>query len=100
MENGIRRVLKVCQIRHPSHAQEKKRNPLQEHRIRNDDGTEEHKQREHRVLNTIVVILEENFDNFDLEADIIQDESLESVQRDEGESSLYIFDEHEEYDIS
>jgi hypothetical protein len=57
------------------------------------------------VPNPNVVILEEifdeeNFDNFDQEAEIIQDESLESVQMDEGESSLYIFYEHEESYIS
>jgi hypothetical protein len=42
---------------------------------------------------------EEKFENFDQEADIIQDEILESVQSDEGESSFYIFNEHEELDI-
>jgi hypothetical protein len=35
---------------------------------------------------------DENLDNFDQEVDIVQDEILEY---DEGESSLYIFDEQE-----
>jgi hypothetical protein len=61
--------------------QEQRRNPLQEQRIKNED---EHRQRAPRVKNPNVVILEEvfdeeNFDSFDQEAEIIQDESLESV---------------------
>jgi hypothetical protein len=56
------------------------------------------------VPNPNVVVLEEifeeeNFENFDQEANIIQDEILESVQMDEGESSFYIFNEQEEPDI-
>jgi hypothetical protein len=70
-----------------------------------DDINEEHRPREPRVPNPNVVVLEEvfeeeNFENFDQEADIIQDEILESVQMDEGESSFYIFNEQEEPDIS
>jgi hypothetical protein len=53
--------------------------------------------------NPNVVILEEIFedeiiDNQDV--DFVQEEILESVQMDEGESSMYIFDEHEEIYIS
>ena len=43
---------------------------------------------------------EENFDSFDQEAKIIQVESLESVYTDEDESSMYVFDEHVESNIS
>jgi hypothetical protein len=53
------------------------------------------------VPNPNVVVLEEiveeeSFENFDQEADITQDEVLESVQMDEGTSSFYIFDEQED----
>jgi hypothetical protein len=56
------------------------------------------------VPNPNVVVLEEtleeeNFEDLDQEANIIQDEILELVQTDEGESSFYIFNEQEESDI-
>jgi hypothetical protein len=58
-----------------------------------------------RVKNPNAIILEEvfdeeNFENFDQEVEIIQDESIESIQTGEGKMSLYIFDEKEEVDIS
>jgi hypothetical protein len=34
------------------------------------------------------------------EVNFVQEEIIESVQMDKGESSMYIFDEHEEIDIS
>jgi hypothetical protein len=57
------------------------------------------------VKNPNAIILEaiydeENFDSFDQEAKIIQVESLESVYTDEDESSMYVFDEHVESNIS
>jgi hypothetical protein len=69
------------------------------------ERNEQHRPREPRVKNPNVMVLEdvfeeENFENFDQEADIIQDEILESVQTDEGDSSFYIFNEQEEPKIS
>jgi hypothetical protein len=73
---------------------------LQDQRVRNDRN-EEHRPRAPRVPNPNVVVLEEiveeeSFENDDQEADITQDEILESVQMDEGTSSFYIFDEQED----
>jgi hypothetical protein len=45
------------------------------------------------------ILEEENFENLDQEANIIQDEILESVHTDEGESYFYIFNEQEEFNI-
>jgi hypothetical protein len=45
------------------------------------------------------IVEEENFEDFEQEPNIIQDENLESIQTDEGESSFYIFNEQEESDI-
>jgi hypothetical protein len=42
---------------------------------------------------------EENFEDLDQELDIIQNECLESVQADEGESYFYIFIEKEDSNI-
>jgi hypothetical protein len=69
-----------------------------------DDINEEHRQREPRVSNPNVIVLEEifeeeNFENFDQEVDVFQDEILESIQMDQGESSFYIFNEQEKHDI-
>jgi len=63
--------------------------PLQYQRVRN----EEHRPRAPRVPNPNVMVLEdiikvESFENDDQEADITQDEILESVQMDEGTSSF------------
>jgi hypothetical protein len=84
------------------HVQEQRRNPIQEQRIRNDGTTDEFRQRAPRVPNPNVVVLEDVFEdqNIDQEVDFIQEENLESVQTDECESSMYIFDENEENDIS
>jgi hypothetical protein len=78
-------------------SQEQRRNPILEKRVRNDEKNEEYRQMTPRVPNPNDVVLEEifedeNLDNFDQEVDIVQDEILEY---DEGESSLYIFDEQE-----
>jgi hypothetical protein len=67
------------------HVQEQRRNIVQEQRIRNDGTNEEFRQREPRVPNPNVVILEEIFedeivDNVNQEVDFIQEEILESVQ--------------------
>jgi hypothetical protein len=80
--------------------QEQSRNPIQEQIIRIVDKNEEHRPRVPRVPNPNVVVLEEIFENFYQEVDIIQDEILEYVQKDEGESSFYIFKEQGEPDIS
>jgi hypothetical protein len=49
-----------------------------------------------------LVILEDTFEDqdYDQEVDYIQEEILESVQTDECESSMYIFEENEENNIS
>jgi hypothetical protein len=83
--------------------QEQRRNHVQGQRIGNDGTNEEFRQRAPRVPNPNVVILEEIFEDEivdNQEVDFVQEEILESVQMDEGESSMYIFDEHEEIDIS
>jgi hypothetical protein len=69
-----------------------------------DDKNEDHRPRAPRVPNPNVVMMEEifeeeNFDNYDQEVDNIQDEILESVQMDEGESSFYIFNEQKDASI-
>jgi hypothetical protein len=55
------------------------------------------------VPNPNAVIFEENFEDEiidDQEVDFVQEKILKFVQTDEGESSMYKFDEHEEIDIS
>jgi hypothetical protein len=83
--------------------QEQRRNHVQEQRMR-QYRDEEHRKRAPRVPNPNVVVMEEifeeeNFENYNQEANNIQDEILELVQMDEGESSFYIFNEQEEFDI-
>jgi hypothetical protein len=76
------------------------RAPLPDQRGRND-RIEDHRPRAPRVPNPNVVVLEEiveeeNFETFDQETIINQDEVLESVQMEEGSSYFYIFDEQED----
>jgi hypothetical protein len=84
------------------HVPEKRRNPIHEQRERNDGIDDQQRQRLPRAPNPNAVVLEDAFDeqNIDQEVDYIQEELLESVQMDEGESSMYIFNEKEEKYIS
>jgi hypothetical protein len=46
------------------------------------------------------IVEEENFENFDQETIINQDEVLEALQMEEGASSFYIFYEHKDLEYS
>jgi hypothetical protein len=83
--------------------QEYRRNVVQGRRIVNDVTNEEFRYMEVRVPNPDVIVLEEIFEyeiTNNQEDNFIQEETLESVQMDECKSSMYIFNDHEEVDIS
>jgi hypothetical protein len=77
---------------------------LQYQRTKNDN-VEEHRTRAPRVPNPNVVVLkeiieDENFERFDQEIDVEQDQVLESVQMDEGSSYFHMFYEEEDLEVS
>jgi hypothetical protein len=45
------------------------------------------------------IVEEDNFERFDQENDVNQDQVLESIQMDEGSSSFYIFYEQEDLEL-
>jgi hypothetical protein len=98
MQNETTRLKRAKNVVPPN---KNERVPLKYQRVRN----EEHRPSTPRVSNPNVMVLEniveeEIFENCDQEANITQDEILESVQMDEGTSSFYIFYEQEDIDIS
>jgi hypothetical protein len=74
----------------------------QEKRTRMENIDDQQRQRIPRAPNPNAVILDEAYDEqiIDQGVDYIQEEILESVQMDECESSMYIFEEDEENNIS
>jgi len=75
-----------------------RRNSAQEQRPRIENVDNQQRQRIPRAPNPNAVILEEPYNEkmVDQEDDYVQEESIESIQTDECESSMYIFEEHEE----
>jgi hypothetical protein len=83
--------------------QEQRRNPTQEKRERNDRRNEEQRPRAPRAPNPNAleldeIVVEENFEDLDLESSTMQNDGLELVQTDELEP-FYIFNEQDENDI-
>jgi hypothetical protein len=81
---------------------EQRRNPAQEQRTRIENTNDQQRQRIPRAPNPNAIILEEAYDEqvIEQEADYIQEEILESVEMDGCETSMYIFEENEENNIS
>jgi hypothetical protein len=83
--------------------QEQRRNPTQDQRERNDRRNEEHRPRAPQVPNPNAleldeIVIEESFEDLDLESNTMQNDGLELVQTDELEP-FYIFNEQDENDI-
>jgi hypothetical protein len=81
---------------------EQRRNHAQEQRTRIENTNDQQRQRIPRAPNPNAIILEEAYDEqvIEQEADYIQEEILESVEMDGCETSMYIFEENEENNIS